>query len=52
MIERGISPSRRVVACRALRGREARLHVIRDIAAQGLRAVPFCGVAAVAIRRR
>lgn len=52
MVKRRIRPGRRIVAGRTLCRREARRNVIWHIAAQRLRAVPICCVAAVASRIR
>ena len=49
VIERRVRPRRCIVARRALRSREASLHMVRDIAPERLRAVPIRLVAAVAV---
>jgi len=46
VIESGVGPTRRIVASRALRNWEACRNVVWNIAAQRLRAVPLCKVAA------
>ena len=52
VIELAVGPEERVVTGRTLRGREARSDVIRNIAAQRLRALPSGDVAAVTVRVR